>query len=104
MLVNANGYTKGARSELFALRPAPVQVSFMGFAGTLAARSIDYALTDRIVTPPSTRAYTYAEALLLHPHSYFVCDHAQSAATSAVTCASTRRTAALHRGVRAPWR
>lgn len=85
VLVNANGYTKGARSELFALRPAPVQVSFMGFAGTLAARSIDYALTDRIVTPPSTRAYTYAEALLLHPHSYFVCDHAQSAATSAVT-------------------
>eukprot|EP00168_Porphyra_purpurea_P010672 TRINITY_DN2658_c0_g1_i7.p1 TRINITY_DN2658_c0_g1~~TRINITY_DN2658_c0_g1_i7.p1 ORF type:complete len:358 (-),score=51.65 TRINITY_DN2658_c0_g1_i7:978-1994(-) len=53
VLVNANGYTKGARSELFALRPAPVQVSFMGFAGTLAARSIDYALTDSVVTPPS---------------------------------------------------
>eukprot|EP00168_Porphyra_purpurea_P010673 TRINITY_DN2658_c0_g2_i1.p1 TRINITY_DN2658_c0_g2~~TRINITY_DN2658_c0_g2_i1.p1 ORF type:complete len:360 (+),score=75.87 TRINITY_DN2658_c0_g2_i1:449-1528(+) len=83
VLVNANGYTKGARSELFALRPAPVQVSFMGFAGTLAARSIDYALTDSVVTPPSMRAYTYAEALLLHPHSYFVCDHAQSAAMSA---------------------
>lgn len=93
VLVNANGYTKGARSELFALRPAPVQVSFMGFAGTMAARSIDYSLTDAVVTPPATRCATYAEPLLLHPHSYFVCDHAQSAALD-VSAAPTAAAAA----------
>lgn len=32
--VNLNGYTKGARNEIFALRPAPVQASYMGFPAT----------------------------------------------------------------------
>ena len=32
-----NGFTKGARNDIFAARPCPIQVSFLGFAGTLAA-------------------------------------------------------------------
>lgn len=42
ILVNLSGYTKGARNEVFACRPAPVQMSYMGFAGTLAAGWCDY--------------------------------------------------------------
>ena len=41
-LVNLSGYTKGARNEVFAARPSPVQLSYMGFAGTLAAGWCDY--------------------------------------------------------------
>ena len=42
VLVNLSGYTKGARNEVFAARPAPVQASYMGFASTLAAGWCDY--------------------------------------------------------------
>ena len=34
ILVNLDGYTKGNRNEIFALRPAPIQISFMGFCGS----------------------------------------------------------------------
>ncbi|KAJ2782854.1 hypothetical protein GGI15_002781 [Coemansia interrupta] len=62
VLVNLNGYTKGARNEVFAARPAPVLVAFMGFAGTLGAGWCDYVVTDPIVCPPWTvRAEVRAE-------------------------------------------
>ncbi|KAJ9623468.1 hypothetical protein H2203_005728 [Taxawa tesnikishii (nom. ined.)] len=54
ILVNLNGYTRGARNEVFAARPAPIQMSFMGFAGTLGAEWCDYLLADETAVPPST--------------------------------------------------
>lgn len=48
VLINLNGYTKGARNEIFALRPAPIQVSYMGFPGTTGAEYIDYLVTDEV--------------------------------------------------------
>lgn len=78
VLVNCNGYTKGARTELFALRPAPVQVSFMGFPGTLGAHYIEYFITDVVTSPPNLSDRMHSEALLYHPHSYFVNDHRQT--------------------------
>ncbi|KAJ2083971.1 hypothetical protein H4R24_000414 [Coemansia sp. RSA 988] len=54
ILANLNGYTKGARNEVFAARPAPVLVALMGFAGTLGAGWCDYVVTDPIVCPPWT--------------------------------------------------
>ena len=78
VLVNLNGYTKGARNEIFALRPAPLQLSYMGFCGTMGADFIDYLVADERVVPAAQREY-YSEALLLMPHSYFVNDHRQSA-------------------------
>lgn len=41
ILVNLNGYTKGARNEIFAARPAPLQVSVMGYAGTMGAGTVN---------------------------------------------------------------
>lgn len=37
IVINLGGYTKGSKNEIFAVRPSPVQISLMGFAGTLAA-------------------------------------------------------------------
>src|ERR1700712_2702878 len=54
ILVNLNGYTRGARNEVFAARPAPIQMSFMGFAGTLGAEWCDYLLADETAVPVST--------------------------------------------------
>ncbi|KAH9825337.1 UDP-N-acetylglucosaminyltransferase [Melampsora americana] len=52
ILINLNGYTKGARNEIFAARPCPVQMEFMGFAGTLASGWTDWIIADPIVCPP----------------------------------------------------
>lgn len=76
ILVNMNGYTKGARNEIFALRPAPVQVMWLGYPGTSGASYMDYLVTDA-VTSPVALATQYSEKLAYMPHTYFVGDHKQ---------------------------
>ena len=71
--IDLKGYTSGARSEIFARRPAPVQVSYLGFPGTLAASFIDYILADRVVIPEDQRQY-YSEQVVYLPHSYYPTD------------------------------
>nr|MBE5727425.1 super sex combs [Cucujiformia] len=51
VLVNMNGYTKGARNEIFALRPAPIQVMWLGYPGTSGASFMDYLITDAVTSP-----------------------------------------------------
>ncbi|OAY62760.1 putative UDP-N-acetylglucosamine--peptide N-acetylglucosaminyltransferase SEC, partial [Ananas comosus] len=66
----------GARNEIFAMQPAPIQVSYMGFPGTTGATYIDYLVTDEFVSP--TRfAHIYSENLVHLPHCYFVNDYKQ---------------------------
>jgi protein O-GlcNAc transferase len=69
VLVDLNGYTTHAKSALFALRPAPVQVSWLGYLGTLGAPWYDYVLTDRFATPPAQQAF-FTERLLYLPDCY----------------------------------
>lgn len=68
ILVDLAGYTDYACPDLFALRPAPIQVNYLGYPGTLGADYIDYLITDAIVTPPDSETVT--EACLYLPHSY----------------------------------
>ncbi|XVF42387.1 hypothetical protein PTKIN_Ptkin01aG0358100 [Pterospermum kingtungense] len=76
ILINLNGYTKGARNEIFAMRPAPIQVSYMGFPGTTGADYIDYLVTDEFVSP-LRYSHIYSEKLVRLPHCYFVNDYKQ---------------------------
>lgn len=76
ILINLNGYTKGARNEIFAMKPAPVQVSYMGFPGTTGASYIDYLVTDQFVSP-MRYSHIYSEKLVHLPHCYFVNDYKQ---------------------------
>ena len=62
ILVNLNGYTKGARSDIFASRPCPVQIQLMGFAGTMASSWTDWMVADPIVCHPRmTSAFRWRE-------------------------------------------
>ncbi|KAK2186976.1 hypothetical protein NP493_183g04027 [Ridgeia piscesae] len=74
ILVNMNGYTKGARNEIFALRPAPVQVMWLGYPGTSGASFMDYIITDA-VTSPMHLAEQYSEKLAYMPRTFFLGDH-----------------------------
>ncbi|XP_021281600.1 probable UDP-N-acetylglucosamine--peptide N-acetylglucosaminyltransferase SEC [Herrania umbratica] len=76
ILINLNGYTKGARNEIFAMQPAPIQVSYMGFPGTTGANYIDYLVTDEFVSP-LRYSHIYSEKLVHLPHCYFVNDYKQ---------------------------
>jgi len=74
ILVNMNGYTKGARNEIFALKPAPIQVMWLGYPGTSGASFMDYILTDKVTSPPHT-ASQYSERLACMPRTFFIGDH-----------------------------
>ncbi|XP_045202989.2 UDP-N-acetylglucosamine--peptide N-acetylglucosaminyltransferase 110 kDa subunit-like isoform X1 [Mercenaria mercenaria] len=74
ILVNMNGYTKGARNELFALRPAPVQVMWLGYPGTSGAPFMDYIITDKF-TSPVELDMQYSEKLAFMPDTFFIGDH-----------------------------
>ena len=65
VLIDLNGYTTHARSEIFVSRPAPLQVSWLGYLGTLGAPWYDYVLTDRFVLPPAQQAFFTERALYL---------------------------------------
>ncbi|KAI6647235.1 hypothetical protein LOD99_12232 [Oopsacas minuta] len=74
ILINMNGYTKGARNEIFALKPAPIQVMWLGYPGTSGANYMDYIVTDSI-TSPADLTDQYSEKLAYMPNTFFVGDH-----------------------------
>lgn len=73
ILVNLNGWFGRHRMGVFAQRPAPIQVNFLGFPGTLGAPYIDYILADRVVLPESEQQF-YAEKVAWLPDCYQVND------------------------------
>jgi len=77
ILIDLNGYTADNRLEICALRPAPVQVNYLGFPGTTGAHFLDYILTDRAATPDN-QSPNFSEKFVYLPHSFFVTDSAQS--------------------------
>lgn len=73
ILVDISGFNLFMRPTILAYRPAPVQVSWLTFAGTLSGRLYDYIIGDPIVTPRE-RAADYLEAIAWMPHTYRVND------------------------------
>jgi predicted O-linked N-acetylglucosamine transferase (SPINDLY family) len=69
--VDLNGFTKGARTGIFAMRPAPVHVNYLGYPGTLGADYMDYLIADATVIPPEQRQY-YSEKIVQLPHTFQV--------------------------------
>lgn len=69
ILVDLKGYTQGARTEILALRPAPVQVNYLGYPGTMGAPFIDYIIGDRVVTPLDAQPF-YDERIVQLPGAY----------------------------------
>ncbi len=69
ILVNLNGYFGLARTNVFAMRPAPLQVNYLGFPGTIGADYIDYLVADATVIPPEARGH-YVEQVVYLPDSY----------------------------------
>ena len=71
ILVDLKGHTRNNRLEIAAYRPAPIQVSYLGFPGTTGATFMDYFITDRVVTPLEYGQF-FSEKLVFLPNSYQV--------------------------------
>ena len=69
ILIDLKGYTQFARSEIAAHRPAPIQVNFIGYPGTMGADFIDYVIADPITLPMDQQPF-YAEKIVQLPDSY----------------------------------
>jgi len=57
ILVDVNGHTRDARTGVFARRPAPIQVNWLGYPGTMATPYHQYMIADEWVVPPEMEIY-----------------------------------------------
>jgi len=67
--VDLGGFTQNARTGIFALRAAPVQVNYLGYPGTMGADYIDYLIADRVLIPAGSEQH-YVEKIIYLPDSY----------------------------------
>lgn len=84
ILVDLNGYTAKSRSKVMAMRPAPIQVSYLAYIQSMGADFIDYAIVDSQLVPPKNESH-WQEKLVRLPHSLYVYDNATN-------CSATHKT------------
>ncbi len=73
ILVDLKGYTRDARPAIVAMRPAPIQVNYLGYPGTMGTDAVDYIVADRFVIPDGEEPY-YSEKIAYLPDCYQVND------------------------------
>ena len=71
--IDLKGLTQDSRLDIFSYQAAPIQVSYLGFPGSLGADYIDYLIADKTLIPTSSQAH-YSEKIVYLPHSYQVND------------------------------
>lgn len=88
ILIDLKGYTGDARTEILVNRPAPIQVNYVGYPGTMGADFIDYIVADSFVAPMEQAPY-YSEKIVHLPYCYQPND-------SKRVIASTQHTRQMH--------
>lgn len=69
ILIDLKGYTGGARMKILVDRPAPIQVNYVGYPGTMGADFIDYIIADPVVAPGEHQQF-FSEKIVQLPHCY----------------------------------
>ena len=72
--VDLGGYTSDTRTDIFAHRPVPVQVNYLGYPGTMGTTYHDYIIADRHTIPPAHQAF-YTERVAYLPDTYLPTDN-----------------------------
>ena len=81
ILVDLKGYTTSARPEILSLRPAPIQVSYLGYPGTMGSEALDFVLVDPHVVRQDEQEH-FSEHLVYLPSSYQVNDRTRAISPS----------------------
>ena len=82
--VDLNGITGNSRPNILSRRPAPVQVNYLGYAGSMGAEYIDYIIADSVVVPRDQFGF-FSEEVVWLPDSYLVNDSRRRAADKTPT-------------------
>ena len=61
--INRSGHTDKARGNIFAYKPAPIQINYLGYAGTLGQEGMDYIISDKFVVPDGNENF-YSEKII----------------------------------------
>jgi protein O-GlcNAc transferase len=89
ILIDLALHTVGGRLRIFACRPAPVQISWLGYVGTTGLDTIDYRITDPFVDPPGADLSVYSETCLHLPETLWCyashCSELQAGALPALS-------------------
>ena len=81
--IDLSGHTGGSRTSIFAMRVAPVQISYLGYGGTMGADYMDYILADPTLIPEAAQAH-FSEKIVYLPN-YQVNDTKRRIAEKAFT-------------------
>ena len=84
IVVDLMGFTEGARPGVFAARPAPVQLAYLGFPGTSATNHMDYLIADAVVVPETEHRH-YSEKIVTLPGTFMPADSARAIATRPIS-------------------
>jgi protein O-GlcNAc transferase len=84
IVVDLNGFTRNSRLGVFARRPAPIQVNYLGYAGTMGADFYDYIVADATVVPKEHFEF-YSEKVVWLPDSFLVNDDKRAVAARTPT-------------------
>jgi protein O-GlcNAc transferase len=113
ILVDLALHSSGGRLRLFACKPAPVQITWLGYAGTTGLDAMDYRMTDPYLDPPNTDLSVYSEACLHLPETswcYAALDEADvpvsplpALASGTVTFGCQNSYRKVHPGVLSVW-
>ncbi|QWD35556.1 tetratricopeptide repeat protein [Polynucleobacter paneuropaeus] len=72
--IDLGGYTQLSRTQIFANRVAPIQISYLGYMGTMGCDYIDYTIADEVLVPIENCQH-YSEKMIYMPHCFQVSDH-----------------------------
>ncbi len=112
ILIDLALHSVGGRLRIFACRPAPVQVTWLGYPGTTGLDTVDYRITDPFVDPPGTDLSVYSETSLHLPETLWCYSALTSElevgplpalSTGCITFACQNSYRKLHGGVIALW-
>jgi protein O-GlcNAc transferase len=67
--IDLMGYTRRARPSVFAFRPSPIQINYLGHPGSMGASFIDYIVADKFVVPEAHRDF-YSEKIIYLPETF----------------------------------
>ena len=81
LAIDLKGFTENSRAKIFSYRAAPIQVSYLGYPGTLGAEYIDYLIADHTLIPQASQQH-YAEKIAYLPNSYQVNDRKRAIAAT----------------------
>ena len=72
--IDLMGYTRYSRSNIFKYRIAPIQINFLGYAGTTGAEYMDYIIADPVLIPNKNKVF-FTEKIIYMPHTYLPTDY-----------------------------